>query len=134
MAINANHPFEDLDGTKCAVVEKNCSEARVHFLSELLSINGFKVIVVNSPPPKAAPVKPAAAPLEGETSVPVEVPKLENVPETFTLGVTDVVFNVTNAIFGRLLKTKDGKVVTLAYWQEKENVSSEDTPYFEKKM
>ena len=40
-------------------------------------------------------------------------------------------FNATNAIFGRLLKTQDGRVVTLAYWQQKESVAHDEIPYFE---
>jgi hypothetical protein len=29
MAINKNHEFEDLEGIKCAIVEKNASAGRV---------------------------------------------------------------------------------------------------------
>ena len=54
MAINKNHEFEDLDGVKCAIVEKNASKERVAFLKDLLEHNNFKVIVVPSPPPKAS--------------------------------------------------------------------------------
>ena len=125
MAINKNHEFEDLDGMKCAVVEKNASKERVAFLKDLLEFNRYKVIVVPSPPPKAAP---APKPVEGE--VPVEAPPAPVAPETFTVGVTDVTFNPTNAIFGRLLKTKDNHVVTLAYWQQEETTSSDNIPYF----
>ena len=55
MAINKNHEFEDLGGVKCAIVEKNASKERVAFLKDLLEFNDFEVIVVPSPPPKAAP-------------------------------------------------------------------------------
>jgi hypothetical protein len=41
-------------------------------------------------------------------------------------------FNPINAIFGRLLRTPDGhRVVTLAYWQQKEKVSHDEVPYYE---
>lgn len=125
MAINKNHEFEDMDGVKCAVVEKNAAKDRVAFLKDLLEFNRYKVIVVPSPPPKAAP---APKPVEGEA--PVEAPAPPPAPETFTVGVTDVTFNATNAIFGRLLKTKDKHVVTLAYWQQEETTSSDNIPYF----
>ena len=46
MAINKNHEFEDLDGMKCAVVEKNASKERVAFLKDLLEFNRYKVIVI----------------------------------------------------------------------------------------
>ena len=53
MAINQNHPFEELNGTRCAVVEKNVKPERVAFLKYILEGNGFTVVVVPSPPPKA---------------------------------------------------------------------------------
>jgi|SRR5882757_10009316 len=96
MAINQNHLFEELDGVKCAIVEKNASPERVAFLQSLLVFNGYTVVVVGG-----------------------------------TIGVTDVTFNPTNAIFGRLLRTPDGHVVTLAYWQQKEKESHDEVPYFE---
>jgi hypothetical protein len=47
------------------------------------------------------------------------------------VGVTDLRFNPTNAVFGRSLHTPDGHVVTLAYWQQQEAVSDDTVPYFE---
>jgi hypothetical protein len=125
MAINQNHLFEDLDGVKCAIVEKNASQKRVDFLKPLLELNGYTVIIANSPPPKSAPV----AQVEGSTPAESAAPAAQS---TFTIGVTDVRFNATNAIFGRLLKTIEGRVVTLAYWQQKESVSEDTVPYFSK--
>lgn len=124
MAINKNHEFEDLNGIKCAVVEKNVSAERVEFLKQLLDFNRYTVIVVPSPAPKAA--APVVA-KEGETILPVSPPA----PSTFTVGVTDVTFNATNAVFGRMLHTKNGHVVTLAYWEQKDPVSHDEIPYFE---
>jgi hypothetical protein len=128
MAINKNHEFEDLDGVKCAIVEKNASKERVAFLKELLEYNNFKVVVVPSPPPKTAP---APKPVEGEV-----IPVIETVPapETFTIGVTNVSFNPTNAIFSKLLRTRDGHAVTLSYWYQKELVSHDEIPYYETKL
>lgn len=121
MAINKNHEFEELNGIKCAIVEKNATEQRVSFLRNLLEVNGFTVEIVPSPPPKTAAVA-------SEDAATAEAP-----PPTFTIGVTNVVFNATNAIFGRLLKTKEGKVVTLAYWQQKETICDDSIPYYQKK-
>ena len=138
MAINKNHEFEELDGVKCAIVEKNASPERVAFLKQLLEFNKYTVVVVASPPPK---VVATPAPLPEETGQPLPIaigtepppqPTPPPPPETFTIGVTDVTFNPTNAIFGRSLHTKDGHVVTLAYWQQKEQVSHDEVPYFEK--
>ena len=125
MAINKNHEFEDLNGVKCAIVERNASEERVGFLKPLLEFNKYTVIVVPSPPPKTATAAPAAATAE---TTPVEQPPPP--PASFTIGVTDVSFNAVNAIFGRLLKTPEGQIVTLAYWQGKDSVSRDELPYF----
>jgi len=128
MAINKNHEFEELGGVKCAIVEKNASKERVAFLKDLLETNLFEVVVVPSPPPKAAP---PPKPVEGEVTPVVVAPP---VPATFTIGVTNLAFNPTNAIFGRLLRTKDGHIVTQAYWYQKESSSHDEIPYYEKKF
>ena len=127
MAINKNHEFEELDGVKCGIVEKNVLAERVQFLKKLLEYNHFTVVVVPSPPSKAV-AKPVVK-IEGEE--PALAPEEPKLPETFTVGVTDYTFNPINAIFGRLLKTPDGHVVTLAYWHQEENVSHDEIPYFE---
>jgi hypothetical protein len=127
MAINKNHEFEDLNGVKCAIVEKNASQERVDFLKSLLEFNKYTVVVVASPPPKPAPAAVAAVSSEPPST------ELPAPPATFTIGVTDVGFNPVNAIFGRLLKTQDGRVVTLAYWQQEAAVSNDEVPYFEKR-
>jgi hypothetical protein len=128
MAINKNHEFEELNGVKCAIVEKNALQQRVDFLKPLLEFNKYTVVIVVSAPPKAA--APAAATTANpETPVEAAPPP----PAAYTIGVTDVTFNAINAIFGRLLKTPNGHVVTLAYWQQKESISRDDVPYFAKK-
>jgi len=131
MPINKNHEFEDLDGVKCAIVEKNASAARVEFLKVLLEFNKFTVVVVPTPAPRSAPVAAPPAPPGSEQPVETEPPPPPP-PTTFTVGVTDLRFNPTNAIFGRLLKTRDGNIVTLAYWQQQDAVSDDELPYFAK--
>lgn len=127
MAINKNHEFEELNGIKCAIVEKNITQPRVDFLKRLLEFNRYTVVVVPSPPPKA--VAPAPTTDTDATTLPAPEPG----PETFTLGVTDVSFNPINAIFGRLLKTPGNHVVTLAFWHQKESESHDEVPYYETK-
>jgi hypothetical protein len=121
MAINKNHEFEELNGVKCAIVEKNASAQRTDFLKELLEYNRYAVIVVPSAPAKAAPAVASIT----EEATPLSA------PATFTIGVTDVTFNPVNAVFGRLLKTRDGHVVTLAYWQQKDAIAHDEIPYYE---
>ncbi len=127
MAINSNHTSEDLNGVKCAIVEKNVFKERADFLKSILEYNKFTVVIAPSPPakaPKSSPTVDAAA-----AEVLDQAPASE--PVSFTIGVTDMRFNTINAIFGRLLKTPDGHIVTLAYWNQEEPVSNDELPYFE---
>jgi hypothetical protein len=129
MAINKNHEFEELDGVKCGIVEKNVKPGRAQFLRNLLEYNKYKVVVVPSPPPKAAlaPVVKVVAGTEPPPATPPPPPP----PETYTVGVTDYTFNPINAIFGRLLHAPGGHFVTQAFWQQKEPVSNDEVPYYE---
>lgn len=122
MALNGNYIFEDLGDVKCSIVEKNCDANRVNFLKELMEFNGFTVVVVPSPPPK---VTPKAAPVEGD--VPEVTPVL---PETFTVGVTDLTFNPINGVYNRQLKTPEGKFVSVNYWKQRESSSRDDVWYW----
>lgn len=139
MAINKNHEFEELDGIKCTIVEKSASKERVEFLKNLLQFNRFTVVVVPTPAPKPAPAKPAPKPVVAEgievPAVPVvgEAPPPPPPPSTFTVGVTDLMFNPTNAVFGRLLRTPEMRVVTLAYWEQREVQAQDEVPYYEKR-
>lgn len=129
MAINKNHEFEELDGIKCGIVEKNVGTDRVGFLKSLLEFNGFTVVVVPSPPPKAA-AKPVASVVPEDAAA--EIPLAPPPPETFTVGVTDYTFNSINAIFGRTLKAPGGHIVTLAFWRQEEAFSHDEIPYYER--
>jgi hypothetical protein len=106
-------------------------------LKKILEYNHYTVVVVPTPAPKAAPAKPASAapsvnPATGSTPASTPQTTTPSPNETFTVGVTDVMFNSINAIFGRLLKAPHGHIVTLAYWQQKEKEPHEEIPYFEK--
>ena len=97
MAINQNHTVEELNGVRCAIVEKNVSKERADFLKQLLEINHYEVLVAVAPPPKAAPAKPLP---EGEVA-----PPPPPAPEKFIVGVTDFTFNSINTVYGRALHT-----------------------------
>jgi len=126
MAINTNHLLEELDGVRCIVVEKNLTPERVAFLKPLLEYNHLTVVVVPS-----APAKVAAPALVTEGEIVTAVPEIET-PKTYTMGVTNMLYNPINAVFGRLLKTPDGHIVTPAFWQQKESVSHDEIPYYER--
>jgi len=119
MAINKNHECEELNGIKCAVVEKNVIKSRADFLAALLQFNGYDVVIAPSNAAKANTAVDATQELEQTETV-----------ELFTIGVTDLSFNPVNAIFGRLLKAPGNRVVTLAYWQQKTAISDDEVPYF----
>ena len=131
MAINKNHEFEELNGIKCGIVEKNVQPERASFLKDLLEYNKYTVVVVPSPPAKAPPAPVAKTGEQTLNDGPTAA--VPAVPSTFTVGVTDYTFNPVNAIFGRLLHTPDGHIVTQAYWQQKESTSHDEIPYYEHK-
>lgn len=123
MAINKNHEFEDLNSIKCAIVERNVTVERMTFLKNLLSNNKFEVIIVEIP---AAVIEIADDTIENSVKEPIQASK-------FTLGVTDLSFNAINAVFGRLLHSPDGHIVTLAYWKQQDALSDDTIPYFDHK-
>ncbi len=138
MALNPNHTFEDLGDIKCAIAEKNCTKERADFLKALLELNGFTVVVAESPAPKPAKAAPAPKPAEtpeGESAPLVEPIAETPAPEpvkTYTVGVTDVAFSPTNAIFNRELKNQAGQIVTPNYWYQKKPVANEGGWYWKK--
>lgn len=90
MAINPYHSIEEINGVRCSVIEKNISEERAQFLTKVLELNG-----------KSVQIK-------------------KNEDGTVTLGIDDILFNPIHAIYNRSLKTPEGKVLTPAYWFQKE--------------
>ena len=123
MALNPNHTFEELNEVKCSIVEKNCSIQRTEFLKKLLEQNNFSVVIAKSPPPKTV-AKPADSTETPET--------ISALPETFTVGVSDLSFNPVNAIYNRELKTPDGTIVSPAYWKQSLPSSVKDAWYWKK--
>ncbi|HLP73881.1 MAG TPA: hypothetical protein VK155_13330 [Bacteroidales bacterium] len=95
MAINnAKHIVAEIDGVRCTIVESGATLERAAFLSDLLSFNGFEVKEMKEP------LKEGAS------------------EQRYTIGVTDIVFNPVFAIYERKLKTREGSIVTPAYWKE----------------
>ena len=88
MAINTHHQIDEINNIRCSIVEQSVSSERAEFLKSLLTLNGYEVEIA----PK------------GDT--------------TFDVGVTDLLFNTEMAIYGRYLKTKEGKVITSEVWKQ----------------
>lgn len=96
------HVIKEIDGALCTVVEGELSRERMQFLKDVLEFNNYVVKV------------------EEQTS---------EAGSSFTLGVTDLVFNPMINVYERSLKRKDGTVVTVAYWNQ--TPEEESLPYFE---
>lgn len=126
------HTIEEINGTRCGLVEKNISAERAEFLKKILEHNGYSVVIGNMPPPKVA-TKPAAAPVVSSDSV--AAPKVETPPppSLLIIGVTDVTFNAVMAIYTRALRTDDGKVVSPDYWNQLEEKVQNGEWYWKRK-
>ncbi len=98
MPLKAKHIVEEINGVRCTIVEKGATKERVTFLQDLLTFNNFEVLIAEEP--KAA----------------------EDAPVLFTVGVTDLVFNPVIAVYEMSLKTRDGKNVSPAYWEQSSNI------------
>lgn len=94
MALSGSHQFGEINGQRVTFVEKKISKERVDFLSALLTVNKFEVIVSE------------------------DARKSEEEPQLYTIAVSDMVFNPTVWVYQRRLKTVDGHKVTAAYWNQ----------------
>jgi hypothetical protein len=89
---NAKHIIGEIDGIRCTIVGSGISMERAAFLRQLLEFNNYEV-----KEQKVVPEDPAAEP-------------------TYTVGVTDLVFNPVFAVYDFSLKTPEGGLVTPGYW------------------
>jgi len=105
MALNkGKHNVGEIEGVRCTIIETGISKERADFLKELLILNGFEVKIqqeITDPPSN---------------------------PGTFTIGVTDIVFNPVIAVYQKRLVRKDGKKVTPAFWNQ--TGVEEEKPYW----
>ena len=102
--MKGKHNVGEVDGVRCTIVETGISKERAGFLKDLLELNGFVVKI------------------QEDTTDPSVGPK------TYTIGVTDIVFNPVIAVYQKSLTRKDGKKVTPAFWNQTGN--EENIPYW----
>ena len=88
------HNVGEVDGVRCTIVETGISHKRAEFLKDLLEFNKFEVKI------------------QEEVSDPPADQK------TYTLGVTNIVFNPVIAVYEKSLLTKENRKVTPAYWNQ----------------
>lgn len=123
------HVVEELNGVRCSIVEKLVSPERIEFLKKLLEHNGFTVMIAPTPPPPVKPAPKPVAPAAGTEGQPAPPPPLPPppppAPSTFTIGVTNVAFHPMLAVYERSLLTPDGKVVSIAYWNQESEKTGE---------
>jgi hypothetical protein len=105
MSLNkGKHLVQELEGVLCTVVETGLDANRLKFMKELLEFNHFEV----------------------KTE---EVPGEEDGPSTFTVGVTDLVFNPVIAVYEQSLKRPEGGPVSPAFWNQEPII--EELPYYD---
>ena len=93
--LKGKHIEKEINEKRCRVVEQGASKERAEFLKKLLEHNGYEV------------------------EYQLEVKKEEDAPDTYMVGVTDIVFNPVIAVYNRALRTFDNKHVTADYWNQK---------------
>ncbi len=98
------HTVEEIDGIRCTIVETGASEERVKFLKDLLEFNKFEVKIAEDK--KTPDTEPNTQNSELRT------------PNSYTIGVTDLIFYPTIAIYERSLRTRQNHHVTPAYWKQ----------------
>ena len=82
------HIVEEINGTRCSIVEKGATQERITFIKSLLELNGLEVMVAQAE------------------------------DQTYTVGVTDLIFNIVIAIYNQSLHTPQGEKVSPAYWRQ----------------
>jgi len=96
MTLNKVKPVvEEIEETRCIIVETGINEGRLDFLKKLLEHNGYVV----------------------------KVKMAED--GTATIGVTDLMFNPVLDVYKRRLKSLNGKRVTPAYWLQISDAETE---------
>ena len=88
------HTVEEINGTRCSIVEKGVNAERMAFIKEILEFNKYEVQVQE------------------------EKRETEESPITYSIGVTDLLFNIVIAVYQLRLKLKDGRMVSPAYWNQ----------------
>ncbi len=88
------HSVEEINGIRCSVVEKGVSAERLAFIKAILEFNHYSIQVQE------------------------DKRESEETPLTFTIGVSDLTFNIVIAVYQMKLKLKDGRCISPAYWNQ----------------
>ncbi len=122
MALNkGKHIVKEIDNVLCTVVESGISLERINFLKGLLEFNKFEVKTEKD----EAKAKTEA---KGEVEVKAEA-KIAPQVDTYTIGVTDLVFNPMIAVYENSLTRPTGEIVSPSYWNQQ--AETPGLPYFD---
>ena len=117
------HIVKEIDSVLCTVVETGISSERINFLKDLLEYNKFEVKIEKDVVKAKAETKG-----EGETEAKpgtIIAPQVE----TYTIGVTDLVFNPMIAVYEQSLHTPGGGKVSPNFWNQQPETPG--VPYFD---
>lgn len=98
---SGKHIEKVIDSVRCRVLESGISEQRMQFLKKVMEHNGYEVKFEK------------------------EAKKSEDLPDTFIIGTTKIIFNPVVEVYERRLKTLDNKVLTPQYWKQLSEDSKE---------
>jgi hypothetical protein len=116
MALNkGKHIVKEIDNVLCTVVESGISIERMNFLKGLLEFNKFEVKTEKDEAKTEAKG-------EGDAKIAPQV-------DTYTIGVTDLVFNPMIAVYENSLIRPTGEIVSPLYWNQK--TETPGLPYFD---
>jgi len=122
MALNkGKHIVKEIDNVLCTVVESGISLERINFLKGLLEFN--KMDVKSEKDEAKAKVE-----AKGEAEAKAEA-KIAPQVDTYTIGVTDLVFNPMIAVYENSLKRPTGEIVSPSYWNQQ--TETPGLPYFD---
>ena len=88
------HTIVEIAGVRCTLVESGASVERAEFLKNLLTYNKFEVKVER------------------------EKAKDGTELDTFSIGVTDILFNPMIAVYEKKILRPDGEIASPAYWNQ----------------
>ena len=115
------HIVKEIDGVLCTVVETGISKERLNFLKKLLECNKYEV-KTEEDEAKAKTEAKGEGELKAEANIAKQV-------DTYTIGVTDLVFNPMIAVYEQSLHSPEGGKVSPNFWNQQPETPG--VPYFD---
>jgi hypothetical protein len=116
------HIVKEIDNVLCTVVETGISVERMNFLKGLLEFNKLEVKTEED---KAKAKIETEADAQKEANVETKTTSII----TYTIGVTDLVFNPMIAVYEQSLTQPGGGKVSPCYWNQQPEIPG--LPYYD---